>query len=67
MKRVHTCYIADVSGNGVAAGSMMGMFKSTIRVLLNKDEQLCSILTETSKTIYNLKRKHVSYVCIFKI
>jgi sigma-B regulation protein RsbU (phosphoserine phosphatase) len=33
-----TCYIADVSGHGVAAGSMMGMFKSTIRVLLNKDE-----------------------------
>ncbi len=53
----HTCYIADVSGHGVAAGSMMGMFKSTIRVLLNKDEPLCSILTETSKTIYNLKRK----------
>ena len=53
----HTCYIADISGHGVAAGSMMGMFKSTIRVLLNKNEPLCSILTETSKTMYNLKRK----------
>lgn len=61
----HTCYIADVSGHGVAAGSLMGMFKSTIRVLLNKDEQLSSILTETSKTIYNLKKKTMFLTCAF--
>ena len=61
----HTCYIADVSGHGVAAGSMMGMFKSTIRVLLNKDEQLSSILTETSKTIYYLKKKTMFLTCAF--
>ena len=61
----HTCYIADVSGHGVAAGSLMGMFKSTIRVLLNKDEPLCSILTETSKTIYNLKKKNMFLTCAF--
>ena len=59
----HTCYIADVSGHGVAAGSMMGMFKSTIRVLLNKDEPLWSILTETSKTIYDLKKKNMFLTC----
>ena len=61
----HTCYIADVSGHGVAAGSLMGMFKSTIRVLLNKDEQLSSILTETSKTIYNLKKRTMFLTCAF--
>ena len=61
----HTCYIADVSGHGVAAGSLMGMFKSTIRVLLNKDEPLWSILTETSKTIYNLKKKNMFLTCAF--
>jgi hypothetical protein len=61
----HTCYIADVSGHGVAAGSMMGMFKSTIRVLLNKDEPLGSVLTETSKTIYNLKKKNMFLTCAF--
>lgn len=61
----HTCYIADVSGHGVAAGSMMGMFKSTIRVLLNQDEQLSSILTETSKTIYYLKKKNMFLTCAF--
>jgi len=61
----HTCYIADVSGHGVAAGSMMGMFKSTIRVLLNKNEPLSSILTETSKTIYNLKKKNMFLTCAF--
>lgn len=61
----HTCYIADVSGHGVAAGSMMGMFKSTIRVLLNKDESLSSILTETSKTMYNLKKKNMFLTCAF--
>jgi hypothetical protein len=61
----HTFYIADVSGHGVAAGSMMGMFKSTIRVLLNKDEPLCSILNETSKTIFNLKKKNMFLTCAF--
>ena len=61
----NTCYIADVSGHGVAAGSMMGMFKSTIRVLLNKDEPLKSILTETSKTIYYLKKKNMFLTCAF--
>lgn len=60
-----TCYIADVSGHGVAAGSMMGMFKSTIRVLLNKDEPLWSTLTETSKTMYNLKKKNMFLTCAF--
>lgn len=64
-KTTHTCYIADVSGHGVAAGSMMGMFKSTIRVLLNKDESLSSILTETSKTMYNLKKKNMFLTCAF--
>jgi len=59
----HICYIADVSGHGVAAGSMMGMFKSTIRVLLNKDEPLKSILIETSKTMYNLKKKNMFLTC----
>lgn len=60
-----TCYIADVSGHGVAAGSMMGMFKSTIRVLLNQDEPLRSILTNTSKTIYDLKKKNMFLTCAF--
>jgi phosphoserine phosphatase RsbU/P len=60
-----TCYIADVSGHGVAAGSLMGMFKSAIRVLLNKDEPLGSILSETSKTIYNLKKKNMFLTCAF--
>ncbi|MBZ0183336.1 MAG: SpoIIE family protein phosphatase [Melioribacteraceae bacterium] len=64
-KTTHTCYIADVSGHGVAAGSMMGMFKSTIRVLLNKAESLSSILTETSKTMYNLKKKNMFLTCAF--
>lgn len=61
----HTCYIADVSGHGVAAGSLMGMFKSTVRVLLNKDESLRSILCETSRTIYHLKKKNMFLTCAF--
>ena len=60
-----TCYIADVSGHGVAAGSLMGMIKSTIRVLLNKDEPLRSMLSETSKTIYNVKKKNMFLTCAF--
>lgn len=64
-KTTHSCYIADVSGHGVAAGSLMGMFKSTIRVLLFKDEPLNSILTETAKTIYYLKKKNMFLTCAF--
>lgn len=60
-----TCYIADVSGHGVAAGSLMGMFKSAARILLNKDEPLRSILSETSRTIYNLKKKNMFLTCAF--
>lgn len=60
-----TCYIADVSGHGVAAGSLMGMFKSTVRVLLHKNEPLHAILSETSKTIYNLKKKSMFLTCAF--
>jgi preprotein translocase subunit Sss1 len=61
----YSCYIADVSGHGVAAGSMMGMFKSTVRVLLAKDEALPLILRETSKTMYKLKKKNMFLTCAF--
>jgi hypothetical protein len=59
------CYIADVSGHGVAAGSMMGMFKSAVRVLLNDNKPLKSILVETTKTLYHLKKKNMFLTCAF--
>ncbi len=59
------CYIADVSGHGVAAGAMMGMFKSAVRVLLNGNKPLKSILDETTKTLYHLKKKDMFLTCSF--
>ena len=59
------CYIADVSGHGVAAGAMMGMFKSAVRVLLDANNPLKSILTETTKTLYHLRKKDMFLTCAF--
>lgn len=59
------CYIADVSGHGVAAGSMMGMFKSAVRVLLNANKSLESILAETTKTLHYLRKKDMFLTCAF--
>lgn len=59
------CYIADVSGHGVAAGAMMGMFKSVVHVLLNANKPLKSILVETTKTLYYLRKKNMFLTCAF--
>ena len=39
-----TCYVADVSGHGVAAGVLMGMVKIAVRMALLRGEGLDSVL-----------------------
>jgi len=59
------CYIADVSGHGVAAGAMMGMFKSAVHVLLDANNPIKSILGETTKTLHHLRKRDMFLTCAF--
>ena len=38
-----TCYLADVSGHGIAAGVLMSMVKSAVRTSLSKGEPLVDV------------------------
>lgn len=54
-----TCLVADVSGHGVAAGQLMGMFKSALYVNLHNDEPLLSIIENVNQTLYRLKQRNM--------
>jgi serine phosphatase RsbU (regulator of sigma subunit) len=52
-----TCYIADVSGHGVASGLLMGMFKSAMHTELQNGSGLSKALVSANKSLYNLKKR----------
>jgi len=52
-----TCVIADVSGHGVAAGLVMGVFKSAVRILLQKDIPLEELINRVNEVLFDLKKK----------
>lgn len=58
-----TAYIADVSGHGVAAGLLMGMFKSAMHSNLQKNLPLTEILNETNRALYRLKKRAMFLTC----
>lgn len=58
-----TCCVADVSGHGVAAGLLMGMFKSALRSNLAAGMPLANAINETNKTLYHLKKKTMFLTC----
>ena len=47
--------IADVSGHGVAAGTMMGMIKSAARVKLMEGAKLDSLVQDLNRVLFQLK------------
>ncbi|MBD3225225.1 MAG: SpoIIE family protein phosphatase [Caldithrix sp.] len=54
----HTiCYVADVSGHGVQASVLMGMFKSAMHVRLSSFTSLSDIISEVNRSILPLKKK----------
>ena len=53
--RVLTCYVADVSGHGIAAGVLMGMVKSATRTILLRGESLPTLLTHLQCVLPGLK------------
>ena len=54
-----TAYIADVSGHGMNAGLLMGMFKSAIYSKLGGDITLTKLINETNKTLHKLKKPNM--------
>ncbi len=54
-----TIYIADVSGHGINAGLLMGMFKSAIHSWLSGDVQLTRLIHQTNNTLHKLKKSNM--------
>jgi hypothetical protein len=50
-----TCYIADVSGHGIAAGVLMGMVKTAVRMAALRGEMLDSILQSVHRVLPGVK------------
>ena len=51
------CYIADVSGHGVGAGLFNGMFKTAMRIYLDRESALSEIYRQVNRALYDLKKK----------
>jgi sigma-B regulation protein RsbU (phosphoserine phosphatase) len=53
------CTIADVSGHGVSSGVYTGMFKSSLRTILNSRHNLNEMLTEVNDSLFPLTKKNM--------
>jgi serine phosphatase RsbU (regulator of sigma subunit) len=58
-------YVADVSGHGVASGTLMGMFKSAVRARLASDVPIDVLLTEVNGVITGLRNPGMFVTCAF--
>lgn len=58
-----TCYVADVSGHGIAAGVLMGMVKTAVRMSLLRGEDLGSMLQSLHGVLPGLKEPN-AYVTV---
>ena len=58
-------YLADVSGHGVASGTLMGMFKSAVRTRLSVDFSLGTLLGEVNHVIGGLRKPGMFVTCAF--
>jgi len=61
-----TCYLADVSGHGIAAGVLMGMVKSAIRTSLSKGAPLVELMQRLNEVLFDLKESgmFVTLACL---
>lgn len=50
-----TCYLADVSGHGIAAGVLMSMVKSAVRTSLSHGEPLVGLMRRLNEVLLDLK------------
>lgn len=58
-----TAYIADVSGHGVASGTLMAMFKSAARSLLMLKRDPAALLADLNRVIFEVKRSNMFITC----
>lgn len=49
-----TCYLADVSGHGIAAGVLMSMVKSAVRTAVSKGESLAELMQHLNVVLFDL-------------
>jgi serine phosphatase RsbU (regulator of sigma subunit) len=61
-----TCYLADVSGHGIAAGVLMSMVKSALRTVVFQGASLVEVLQCLNRVLLNLKAPsmYVTLACI---
>lgn len=61
-----TCYLADVSGHGIAAGVLMSMVKSAARSSLSRGESLVDLMHSLNEVLFDLKEPamFVTLACI---
>jgi hypothetical protein len=61
-----TCYLADVSGHGIAAGVLMSMVKSAVRTSLSKGEPLVDLMQRLNEVLFDLKdpAMYVTLACL---
>jgi phosphoserine phosphatase RsbU/P len=62
-KKSMVAYTADVSGHGVSASLLMGMFKSAIRTLLQKELSLAEIINDCNRSLQPLKNPKTFLTC----
>jgi serine phosphatase RsbU (regulator of sigma subunit) len=55
--------VADVTGHGVAAGVLMGMFKTAVRAGLPHASDLGDLLTHVNRTLVPLKQPNMFVTC----
>ena len=58
-----TCYIADVSGHGVAAGALMGMFKTAMNASLQNDATIVEAFNQSNKVLHPQKKRSMFITC----
>lgn len=56
-------YVADVSGHGVASGTLMAMFKSAARSRLMFTSDPQALLTDLNQVIFDLKKPNMFITC----
>ena len=61
-----TCYLADVSGHGIAAGVLMSMVKSAVRTSLSRREPMAGLIQRLNDVLIDLKEPamYVTLACI---
>jgi sigma-B regulation protein RsbU (phosphoserine phosphatase) len=60
------CYLADVSGHGIAASVLMSMVKSAVRTSVSQREPLVGMMQSLNEALFHLRERnaHVTLACL---